>query len=198
MPFDKKAYMKEYNDKHKEKYKAYNAKHKEKRKAYNKEYNSRPESILKRKAYIKEYRSRPEVKLKRKKRRKIYREKVEVRLREKIKNKIFESKPHVKRRKYLRKKLREAVIHQKRYISTIHKLIGCDVPTARSYLEDQFEDWMTWDNYGCGKDKWCIDHKKAVASIDIFNEEDVKRIFHYTNMQPMEFCKNSEKGCRET
>lgn len=185
MPFDKKAYMKEYY-----------VKHKEKHKAYKKEYNSRPESILKRNAYKKEYRSRPEVMLKRKKRRKAYRQNPKVLLREKEGRKIFESKPNVKRRKHLRKKLREAVIHQKCYTSTIHKLIGCDVPTARAHLEAQFEDWMNWENYGCGKDKWCIDHKKPLASIDIFDEKEVKRIFHYQNMQPMEFCKNSEKGCK--
>lgn len=94
----------------------------------------------------------------------------------------------------LRKKLRLAVIHQKNYISTIHKLIGCDVPTARAHLESQFEDWMSWDNYGQGGGKWCIDHKDPIGNVDLDDEEAVKRVFHYTNMKPMEYCKNCQKG----
>ena len=66
------------------------------------------------------------------------------------------------------------------------------MPTARAHLETQFEDWMNWENYGRGEGKWNIDHIIRVASIDIFNEEEVKRIFHYTNMRPLCFIKNSE------
>ena len=95
---------------------------------------------------------------------------------------------------YLRKKLRLAVIHQKAFLSTIHKLIGCDVPTARAFLESKFEDWMSWENYGQGKGKWCIDHKDPIGNVDLDDEEEVKRVFHYTNMQPMEYCKNCQKG----
>ncbi len=93
----------------------------------------------------------------------------------------------------LRKKVRLAVIHQKSFISTIHKLIGCNVPTARAHLESLFEDWMSWDNYGQGKGKWCIDHKNAIGNVDVFDEEAVKLVFHYKNMQPMEYCKNCSK-----
>ena len=94
----------------------------------------------------------------------------------------------------LRKRVRQAVIHQKAFLSTIHKLIGCDVLTARAFLESKFEDWMSWENYGQGKGKWCIDHKDPIGNVDIEDEEAVKRVFHYTNMQPMEFSKNCSKG----
>lgn len=167
----------------------------EKRRAAQREYSMRPEVKKRKKNRMREYYQRPEVKKRKKEYMRVYAKKtnaVQRRVRRVKEN------PVSKRRKQLRHKVRQAVIHQYRFTSTIHKLIGCDVPTARSHLEAQFANWMNWDNYGRGDGKWCIDHKKPIASIDIFNEEEVKRIFHYTNMQPLEFCKNSEKGCRET
>ena len=189
-----RAYMKAY---YTEKRKAY-------RKAHQKAYRQRPEVREKRRKYQKKYTQRPEVK----KRLKEYEQRTETKNRRKVYTKTYEQQPEVKKRRlYQRKhdpvhnkrkrtrhKVSEAVIHQRKFVSTIHKLIGCDVPTARAHLEAQFEEWMTWENYGRGKGKWCIDHIIPVASIDIFNEDEVKRIFHYTNMQPLEFCKNCEKG----
>ena len=153
--------------------------HKEYMRKYNKTYRVPDSYKIKKRQYSKlphsklwrsEYKKRPYVKLKR---------------RNNIK---------INRGDYLRQKVRLSVIHQKTYISTIHKLIGCDVPTARFHLESQFEDWMTWDNYGIGKGKWCIDHKDAIGNVDLDDEEAVKRVFHYTNMQPMEYIKNCIKG----
>jgi hypothetical protein len=127
--------------------------------------------------------------------RKIYRNRTYVREKMNASHRRYEKNSVTrKKQQHYRKKLREAVVHQRCYISTIHKLIGCDAPTARAHLEAQFEPWMGWENYGCGEGKWTIDHIAPVASIDIFNTEDVTRIFHYTNMQPLEFVKNSTKG----
>jgi hypothetical protein len=154
-------------------------------KEYMKEYEKKTEVKLKRKAYRKEYEKRPERKVYHKE----YRNKVE---NKKRKYQLRKNNPAGKRGRYLRKKVRQAVIHQRCYISTIHKLIGCDVPNARAHLEAQFKPWMTWENYGCGKGKWTIDHIIRVASIDIFDEDEVKRIFHYSNMRPLCFIKNSE------
>ena len=162
-------------------------------KEYQKEYFKRPEVKLKRK----EYEKRPEVKLKRKEyekrpERKTYIKEYQKRPKYKLFRKKYTQQLHVKRQHELRKKVRQAVIKQSCYISTIHKIIGCDVPTARARLEAQFEPWMTWENYGNGKGKWSIDHIIRVRSIDIFDEDEVKRIFHYTNMRPLCFIKNCE------
>jgi len=145
---------------------------KKKIKEYKKEYDQRPENKKKRKEYHKEYQNRPEYKKKR--------------------YLLRKNNPAHKKRKHLREKVRLAVIYQKSYISTIHKLIGCDVMSARAHLEAQFEPWMTWENYGRGKGKWNIDHIIRVGSIDIFDEDEVKRIFHYSNMRPLCFIKNCE------
>lgn len=156
---------------------------KEWHKKYRKEYYKQPEVKKRRKEYHKEYEKRPE----RRAYHKDYRSKYKKRAYQLRKN-----NPAGKRGRYLRAKVRQAVIHQRCYTSTIHKLIGCDVPTARAQLEAQFEPWMNWENYGSGKGKWTIDHIIRVSSIDIFDEDEVKRIFHYTNMRPLCFIKNSE------
>lgn len=193
-----------------EKRKAYRqrAEVKEKRKAYlkayMKKYRQRPQVRERRRKYMKKYRQQPAVKEKRKKYcqqpvakekhrkyQQVYQQRPEIKKRRSYQRK---HDPDHQRRQQLRHKVNLAVIHQTKYTSTIHKLIGCDVATARAHLESQFENWMNWENYGSGRGKWCIDHIVAVATIDIFNEDEVKRIFHYTNMQPLEFCKNSKKG----
>ena len=187
----KRKYMKAYRQQPevKEKKRKYDQQPevKERERKYQQVYQQRPEVKEKRKKYQQVYQQRPEVKEKKRN----YQQRPDVK-----KHRLYQRKhnPVCKRRVCLRYKVNLSVIHQRCYISTIHKLIGCDVPTARAHLEAQFEEWMTWENYGSGKGKWCIDHIIPVASIDIFNEDEVKRIFHYTNMQPLEFCKNCEKG----
>ena len=178
-PHGRKKYMKQYQNKYqqqpevKEKRRKYEQRpeYKEKRKKYEKERSQRPEYKEKRKKYERERSQRPEHK--------------------KRKYELRKNNPIHKKRKQLRHKVNLAVIHQSCFISTIHKLIGCSVPEARDHLESQFEAWMSWDNYGSGKGKWCIDHIIRVSSIDIFDEDEVKRIFHYKNMRPLCFVKNS-------
>lgn len=67
-------------------------------------------------------------------------------------------------------------------------ILGCSFNEFKSYLESQFEDWMNWDNYGRyekGKYNigWDIDHIIPVSSAK--TEEDVIKLNHYTNLQPL-------------
>lgn len=48
---------------------------------------------------------------------------------------------------------------------------------------------MAWDNYG----EWHIDHRKPCASFDL-SKEEIKRCFHYTNLQPMWAKDNQSKS----
>jgi hypothetical protein len=57
--------------------------------------------------------------------------------------------------------------------------IGCTPLFLKKYLEDQFIDGMSWDNHG----KWHIDHIIPLASAE--TEEDIYRLSHYTNLQPL-------------
>ena len=59
------------------------------------------------------------------------------------------------------------------------KLLGCDWETAMKHIESQFESWMNWDNHG----EWHIDHIIPLASGT--TKEEVKKLCHYTNLQPL-------------
>lgn len=70
------------------------------------------------------------------------------------------------------------------------KILGADKPTIMKHLERQFKKGMTWENYG--KNGWHIDHIIPLSSAK--TEEDVIRLFHYTNLQPMWAEDNIRKG----
>jgi hypothetical protein len=54
-------------------------------------------------------------------------------------------------------------------------------------LESKFEIWMNWDNYGLYNGEfnygWDIDHIMPLFSAK--TEEDVLKLNHYTNLQPL-------------
>ncbi len=62
-------------------------------------------------------------------------------------------------------------------------LLGCSIEDFRKHIELQWESWMSWENHG--KKTWHIDHIIPIDSFDLTKEEEQKKCFHYTNMQPM-------------
>ena len=70
------------------------------------------------------------------------------------------------------------------------KLLGCDYETAMKHIESQFEPWMDWDNYG----EWHIDHIIPLASAT--TKEEMKKLCHYTNLQPLLAEENISKGSK--
>lgn len=66
-------------------------------------------------------------------------------------------------------------------------IIGCTFLEFKNYIESKFEDWMTWENYGKynGKEKygWDVDHIIPLSTAK--TEEDVFRLNHFTNLQPL-------------
>jgi len=63
--------------------------------------------------------------------------------------------------------------------SECRKILGADWDVVKSYFESKFTDGMSWDNQGL----WHIDHiiPKSLAK----TEEDIIRLNHYTNLQPL-------------
>lgn len=61
------------------------------------------------------------------------------------------------------------------------ELLGCSKSFLKKYLEEQFTDGMSWDNYGFYG--WHIDHKIPLSSAK--SEEELKSLIHYTNLQPL-------------
>ena len=67
--------------------------------------------------------------------------------------------------------------------SKTQELVGCNYDFLMGYLEKQFTNGMTWENYG--KDGWHIDHIQPCASFDLSNPDEQKVCFHYSNLQPL-------------
>ena len=71
------------------------------------------------------------------------------------------------------------------------KILGCSFEDFKTHIESQFEDWMSWDNYGkYEKDKynvgWDFDHIEPLQPKGIKrSEEDIVKLNHYTNFRPL-------------
>jgi hypothetical protein len=71
-----------------------------------------------------------------------------------------------------------------------YEILGCSYDEFKLYLESKFESWMTWDNYGLYNGElnfgWDIDHIEPLFPTGIIRtEEDIIRLNHYTNLQPL-------------
>jgi len=71
--------------------------------------------------------------------------------------------------------------------SKSYAILGCTFEELKSHLEEQFEDWMNWENRGLYNGElnygWDIDHIIPISSAK--TEEDIIRLNHYTNLQPL-------------
>jgi len=90
----------------------------------------------------------------------------------------------------LRRRLYSALIQGHKSQSTA-SLLGCTVKELKQHLEKQFQNGMTWSNYG--KNGWEIDHIRPCASFDLSKPEEQKKCFHYTNLQPLWAVENYKK-----
>jgi hypothetical protein len=101
--------------------------------------------------------------------------------------------PEFKIVKTLRSRLGNAIRRQNSIKNnTTIELLGCSVSFLKGYLEAKFKEGMTWGNHG----EWHIDHIKPCASFNLLDEEEQKKCFHYTNLQPLWASENLSKGCK--
>jgi len=68
------------------------------------------------------------------------------------------------------------------------EFIGCSTEDLKLHLEKQFKHGMSWDNRG----EWHIDHIIPLSSAN--TEEDVFKLCHYTNLQPLWAKENLQKS----
>ena len=90
-------------------------------------------------------------------------------------------------KKNLRRRLNEVVKQKADKTMTI---LGCSVHQLMKHLEAKFTAGMSWDNYG----DWHIDHILPCASFDLTKEEEQRKCFHYSNLQPLWAADNIRKG----
>lgn len=80
-------------------------------------------------------------------------------------------------------------LYQKKYTknSRTYEILGCSYQEFREHIESQFEGWMNWDNYGVHNGEknhcWEYDHIVPLSSAEC--EEDIIRLNHYSNIQPL-------------
>ena len=71
--------------------------------------------------------------------------------------------------------------------SKTQEILGCTYEEFKVYLESKFQPWMNWDNKGKYNGElnygWDIDHIIPLSSAK--TEEDVYKLNHYTNLQPL-------------
>jgi hypothetical protein len=101
------------------------------------------------------------------------------------------NKPHFKLRRILSKRLYYCLKNINKKKPPTMELLGCSIEELKVYIEKQFKNGMTWENYG----QWHIDHIKPCASFDLTNDAQVKICFHYTNLQPLWASENCSKWC---
>jgi hypothetical protein len=71
------------------------------------------------------------------------------------------------------------------------KLLGYSVEDLRAHLEDNFEDGMSWNNYGKKNDQWSIDHTRPISRFT--PTSTIKEINALSNLRPMWHTKNCSK-----
>ena len=71
--------------------------------------------------------------------------------------------------------------------SKTFKILGCTFDEFKIHIESQFENWMSWDNYGLYNGNpnfgWDIDH--IIPTSLAITEEDVINLNNYKNLQPL-------------
>jgi len=169
---ENKEKFKEYKKDNKEKFKEYNKKYRDKNK--DKKYKLTEEQKLKKKVYTKKWLEENKEIVK------IQKNKYKT---EKIKNDVLFSLKHNINTSILYH-LRSCGYSKK---SRTHEIIGCSFEEFKIYLESKFESWMTWENRGLYNGQfnygWDIDHIIPISTSQ--TEEDIIKLNHYTNLQPL-------------
>lgn len=102
---------------------------------------------------------------------------------------------------YKKKRLHNAVSARMRqslngckYNRTWESLVGYTLQDLREHLESQFQEGMTWENHSM--DGWHIDHIRPIASFNIktAEDEDFKKCWSLSNLQPLWAKENMSKG----
>ena len=93
-------------------------------------------------------------------------------------------------RKTLRSRFLRAIKNDYKQTSCLN-LLGCSIQECKKYIESQFKEGMTWENYGS---YWHLDEIIPCSAWDLTKEEEQEACFHYLNSQPLRHDLNCSKG----
>lgn len=94
----------------------------------------------------------------------------------------------------LRARIKTALAKGYKKAAKTTELLGCSVAELKVHLENQFQPGMSWENQG--RYGWHIDHIIPCAAFDLSNEDEQRRCFHYSNLQPLWAIDNMKKGAK--
>lgn len=191
-----KEYFKEYNSS--EEVKLYKKEYKEKNRdrilEYEREYREKNKDEINQ--YQREYRAKNKEKYKEyyeksKETYSKYKERNKDKIRERM-NKYFRERKEIDPLFKLSCNIRTMIYNsliKKGYSKETksYDILGIDYDELKLHFESKFESWMTWDNHGLYNGDfnygWDIDHIIPLASAE--TEDDIIRLNHYSNLQPL-------------
>jgi hypothetical protein len=165
-------YQKEYREKNKESIEKYREQYKDRMKELQKSYYIKNKE--KRKTYIKEYYQKNK-------------EKILEYNREYVKKRcatdtLFKSSHNI--RSLIFSSFKNGGFRKN---TKTYQILGCSFDEFKKYIENQFESWMGWKNHGKYNGEfnygWDFDH--IIPSSIATTEEDIIKLNHYTNFQPL-------------
>jgi hypothetical protein len=123
---------------------------------------------------------------------------------------LYEKRPNIKLKKRISKAIKKALnkVGSKKQIETL-KFLEYSIEELKIHLENQFEQWMNWDNWGVylvsewddndsSTWKWQIDHIIPMATFEYTCELDdsFKRAWSLNNLRPLNAKENVIRGAR--
>src|SRR5688572_22233279 len=74
---------------------------------------------------------------------------------------------------------------------TTQQLIGVNFEIFTKWIQFQFEEGMTMNNYGSA---WCHDHVLPISSFNLLEEGELQKAMNWKNIRPMQPLKNIKKS----
>ena len=193
--YNHKEYQKNYYENNKEelnkKSKEWGLKNKEKVKEYRKEYNLKNNNVNKERskkwALDNKDKSKEWV-LKNKEKIKKYKKEYRLKNKEKIKEDYKKWRLENKQcriRRLIGNSFKNCGYKKN---TKTEKILGCTFEQFKTHIENQFENWMSFDNHGKYNGEyffgWDIDHIVELKSAK--TEEDILILNHYSNLRPLD------------
>ena len=96
-------------------------------------------------------------------------------------NKEYRQRPIVKLREDIRTLIRMSINKRSHYIKNTktEQILGCTIDEFVEYIQSKFQEGMTLENHG----EWHLDHIIPISTAK--TEEEVIKLNHYTNYQPL-------------
>lgn len=83
------------------------------------------------------------------------------------------------------------LIHRSTYNGYMIELVGCSRKEFINFIESQFKEGMSWDNYG---KIWHVDHIVPCSYFDLTDKDEQRVCFNWRNSQPLFSKENFSKG----